>query len=66
MGIYRTTCEATCPTCGGTIIEDDCFDTEVDSSNIIRKCVGTCDHCGNTYQWEEVYEYVGTQNIAKS
>ena len=65
MGIYRTTGEVICPNCGDTIVEDDWFDTEVDASNIIRRCVGTCNHCENTYIWEEVYEYVGSQNISK-
>ena len=48
-----------CPTCGGDIIEIDTLDIEEGVSEIHLFKVGECDHCGNHYQWHEVFTYEG-------
>ena len=51
--------EVICPTCGGVVQEFDCLDIEVDVSTVTLFKVGECDHCGNHYQWHEVFTYEG-------
>ena len=51
--------ELKCPTCGGDITVIDTIDIEEGVSEIRLFKVGECDHCGNHYQWHEVFTYEG-------
>ena len=51
--------EVKCPTCGGTIEEHDCIDIETITNGVTMLKVGVCEYCGNEYQWNENFYYVG-------
>lgn len=58
--------EPTCPTCGGTLMPTSHADLTIDEINgIIVMMVGTCDCCGNRYQWNEHYAYKGYSDVEK-
>ena len=52
-----------CPTCGGLVEEFDCLDIEAEGGKVTMFKVGECDHCGNHYQWHEVYTYEGYHDL---
>jgi predicted nucleic-acid-binding Zn-ribbon protein len=47
-----------CPVChNGDIEEDDCFDTDHGTNEIIEYYVGHCMACGRSFQWERHYKF---------
>ena len=57
---------AVCPTCGGELEEDDCFDHEYNGDSMERLVYGHCPYCGNSYQWREVFFFGGHSKIEKT
>lgn len=56
--------EATCPTCGGTLYAHAHSNLEMlDNGDIVVTQVGTCDYCGNKYEWDEHYAYKGYSDV---
>jgi hypothetical protein len=54
-----------CPTCGGDVYEDDCYDYDVGTDTVTLYKTGTCDHCGNHYQWKEEFVYEGVRDVER-
>jgi len=60
--------ELKCPKCGGThIVADDCYDTIHGENNTFKELMcGHCEDCDTELQWEEVYQFVGYDEIEES
>ena len=52
-----------CPNCGGTIQYIDTYDTTSFNERHIELCCGYCENCNTEYQWKEVYEFVGVEDL---
>ena len=57
--------EFNCPHCGTTLEEDDCYDISYIGSTIRRYIVGQCSKCKHKYQWEEIFKYVGCDELTE-
>lgn len=57
--------EFNCPHCGTTLEEDDCYDTSFDGSTAVRYIVGHCPKCEREYQWKELFEYTGCDELTE-
>ena len=56
--------EMKCPHCCVVLVEDDCFDMDFASDDIIiREIVGHCPECNRGYQWSERFEYKGSGDL---
>ena len=60
--------ELKCPHCGSDNIHtEDIYDIEgayIEGENaLLEKCVGVCDNCGKSLQWEQAYKFIGFRNI---
>lgn len=54
---------AKCPYCNVELEEDDCFDV-VDSGDIcVKYLAGHCPQCDKDFQWKEIYEFSGVDDI---
>lgn len=51
-----------CIKCGG-IIECDELERFTCDEKHIDYCCGHCVNCGTDYQWKDVYEFVGHQDL---
>lgn len=52
-----------CPKCGGSIVWDDTFDQSTCDNRHIDYCCGHCVNCDTDYQWKEVYEFTGQEDL---
>ena len=52
-----------CIKCGGIIECDDVFDQMTYADRHIDYCCGHCRKCDTEYQWKEVYEYTGQEDL---
>ena len=53
-----------CPNCHAQhSFDTECFDTEWFGNNYYDYCQGTCNCCGKTYRWTDVYKFSETINI---
>ena len=56
--------EMKCPHCNVVLEEDDCFDMDFASDDIIiRELVGHCPECNREYQWSERFAYQGSADL---
>lgn len=56
--------ELRCPKCNSTNIDDqDCFDTVSTIGGLKEYHCGRCVDCGTFFQWSEVYEFTGYDDI---
>lgn len=58
--------EARCPYCNSLLNEDDVFDFETSVSQAIEYVVGHCDNCDRSFQWRNVYEFKGIENLCET
>ena len=54
---------AICPRCGEGLVQDECFNTVFDIEFIANYISGHCPTCEKEFQWVEVYNYVGVEDI---
>lgn len=53
-----------CPHCGSAEIEeDDCINTEYNSTTIAKRLCGRCTNCEALLEWEEVFVFSNYQNV---
>ena len=52
-----------CIKCGGIIECDDVFDQFTCDDRHIDYCCGHCVNCDTDYQWKEVYEFTGQEDL---
>lgn len=66
--VQDMTNELKCPRCDSTAIAtDDCYDIiNGENSTIKELCCGHCINCGVDLQWEQVYKFVGYDEIEVS
>jgi len=57
--------EFNCPHCGATLEEDDCYDTSFDGDTATRYIVGHCPKCEREYQWKEIFDYAGCDELTE-
>ena len=55
--------EAKCPDCGAILEADDHYDTIDDGRYVENLIVGYCPECDTTYQWRNVYLFVGFSEL---
>ena len=53
--------EPMCPHCDGLVLETECYDTDYNDDEHIRKCIGKCSKCGKDIVFYEYYEYKGAR-----
>lgn len=49
-----------CEVCGGNIEEITTFEIENINERCYVKFEGCCHSCNSLYQWEELYEFIGS------
>lgn len=54
---------AICPHCGEELIQDECYDTNFEGEYIANYIAGHCPTCEKEFQWVEVYNYAGVDEI---
>lgn len=54
---------AICPNCGAELEPEECYDTCFETDFIVNFIVGECPCCEKRFQWAEVYEYTGVEEI---
>ena len=54
---------ATCSNCGAELEQDECYDTNFEGSFIANYIAGHCPNCNKEFQWVEVYDYKGVEEI---
>lgn len=54
---------AICPHCGEELIQDECYDTTFEGEYIANYITGHCPNCEKEFQWVEVYNYAGVDEI---
>lgn len=59
---------AICPHCGEDLVEDECYDTcferdFITKDFIVNYIAGHCPTCEKEFQWVEVYEFAGADEI---
>lgn len=52
-----------CPKCGGIIEYDDTYDSSTCDEWHIDYCFGHCLNCDTNYQWKEIYNYKGPEDL---
>jgi hypothetical protein len=54
---------AICPNCGEELTQDECYDTHFEQEYIANFIAGHCPNCEKEFQWVEVYNYAGVDEI---
>lgn len=54
---------AICPNCGAELEQDECYDTQFGDDCITNFMAGHCPTCDKEFQWVEVYDYAGVEDI---
>ena len=54
---------AICPNCGTELEQDECYDTHSEGDFIANYMIGHCPSCEKEFQWVEVYDYTGVDEI---
>ena len=54
---------AICPNCGAELEQDECYDTQFGDDCITNFMTGHCPTCDKEFQWVEVYDYAGVEDI---
>ena len=57
--------EARCPHCNALLIEDDCYNSDIDDNNVRTYIVGHCDNCEKEFQWEKLYEFKKVESLSE-
>ena len=53
-----------CPVCNDAEIEYiDTYDVEEGDDKLIESCVGYCPNCNASFEWDEVYKFIGQENL---
>lgn len=54
---------AICPHCDEELVQDECYDTHFEEEYIVNYIAGHCPMCDKEFQWVEVYEFAGANEI---
>ena len=54
---------AICPNCGAELEQDECYNSNFESDFITYYVAGHCPTCDKEFQWVEVYDYAGVEDI---
>lgn len=46
-----------CPVCGGEVKEDECLLSDIFENESVEACIGTCEKCGETVEYDRVYPH---------
>jgi endogenous inhibitor of DNA gyrase (YacG/DUF329 family) len=55
--------KAICPNCDAELEQDECYDTRSENEYIVNLIAGHCPTCEKNFQWEEVYNYAGVDEL---
>ena len=54
---------AICPNCGAELEQDECYDTLFEDEYMANLIAGHCPNCEKEFQWMEVYNYAGVDEL---